>query len=320
MLNDPLSFNSIQILLDLFLSEAPARSILEDSIEDRIAKSNTMINNTESSQDFNLEELVSPQDGISPTPFPKEKVKEFVSFILSLFRRKKKKNTPGDNTNKTISPDEQENNGVNEEAAASIKNKATEGPYSRNADFSNRIESQRQQLDPWNIEKNRYKDSRNESPGSSAVPLYHNKPGLNPQLGDPERYKTEGPVQDAPAEAGINAKKTHQPEPPVTAEERIKMLKEHRESEPVEDKFLTKSATNNSGKVENEQIQQQELQDTKKLDMQHQSVDISSGKSEKLEVKINTDSGQSSVQPVPTLLQRILRWLKTLFTGRGKKS
>jgi len=98
------------------------------------------------------------------------------------------------------------------------------------------------------------------------------------------------------------------------------MLKEHRESEPVEDKFLTKSATNNSGKVENEQIQQQELQDTKKLDMQHQSVDISSGKSEKPEVEINTDSGQSSVQPVPTLLQRILRWLKTLFTGRGKKS
>ena len=325
MLNDPLSFNSIQILLDLFLSKAPARSILEDSIEDRIAKSNTMINNTESSQDFNLEELVSPQDGISPTPFPKEKVKEFVSFILSLFRRKKKKNTPGDNTNKTISPDEQENNGVNEEAAASIKNKATEEPYSRNADFSNRIESQRQQLDPWNIEKNRYKDSRNESPGSSAVPLYHNKPASNPQLGDPERYKTEGPVQDAPAEAGINGKKTHQPEPPVTAEERIKMLKEHRESEPVEDKFLTKSATNNRGKVENKQIQQQELHDTKKLDKQHQSIEISSGKTVKPEVEINTDSGntdsgQPSVQPVPTLLQRILRWLKTLFTGRGKKS
>lgn len=305
MLNDPGSFDSIQILLDLFLSKSPAHSILEDSIEDRMAKSTTPMNKTDDSLDSGLEELGSPQEEEPTAPFTKEKVKEFVAFILSLFKRKNKTNTPGESASEVIVQKEQDKDLLNEGNTVSIKNEADGKPYTQEADFSNRIESGQQQLDPWQVEENRYKDKISESPSSSVIPLYHNRPASKSQLDDPDRYKTEAPVQADPSEMETTHESPHSGESPVTAEERIKMLKQHREST-SEAKIVHESPALNDRKEEKVLEGQQKREEDEKIVGQRQSIEIPGG-------DIAADSGQSSEQPVSTLLQRIIRFFKNLF-------
>ncbi len=311
MLKNPGSFDSIQILLDLFLSKAPAHSILEDSIKDRIAKSAPPISTTEDSVDSDLEELRSPQEGQTAAPFKKEKVKEFVAFILSFFRRKKKTDTPGESASEIIVQEEQDKNLLNEENTVSIKNKTDSEPYIQDADFSNRIESEQQQLDPWQVEENRYKDTRSESPSSSAIPLYHNKPDTESQLNDPDRYKTETPVQADPSKMDTTHKSLQSAEPPVTAEERIKMLKQHRESTSEANKTVHDSPDLNKRKEEKVLTQQQKQEEDEQVNERQQPIEIPEG-------EIAADSGQSFEQPVSTLLQRIIRFVKNLFQSVKK--
>ncbi len=300
MVEDPGSFESVQSLLELFLSKAPAHSILEDSIEERIESTHKGSTETYSNVDAPLEELESPED----IP-PGEKIKEFVSFILSFFRRKKHKNTPVQESDSTVKPQIGTENSPEPEYISDIQE------IPSNPEVPG-IDPDRPQMDPWAVDKNRYKNRIEEPPAPSVVPLQHNKAGSTPALEGSERYQADSPDSKTQSEKHAAAQAIPPQEPVISAEERISMLKKHREI-PASGTGKNESPSVDPGKMMYEPAPLQ----TEKRERKRKTEPVHTEHPVKPKEESTADSTPEAFREMPslTLFQRFLKWLKNLFTG-----
>ncbi len=304
MVEDPGSFESVQALLDLFLSKAPAHSILEDSIEERIES--TQKGSTEAFSDMNsplekLEELESPEN------VPQgQKIREFVSYILSFFRRKKHKDTSVEESDSTVNPQ----TGTEDSAEPETTSEISESESAGNK------ETERQQIDPWEVDKNRYKNRIDEPPAPSVVPIQHNKAGSPSSLEAGGRYQIHSSGQKTHPGEKPPLQKSSPQEPAISAEERINMLKKHREIPENGTGIktdITKKSSVDPGKMMYESAPLQ----TEKRESKRKTEPVRTEHPAKPKAESTTGSTPKAFRESPslTLFQRFLKWIKNLFTS-----
>ncbi len=303
MVEDPDSFESVRALLDLFLSKAPAHSILEDSIEERIESTHKGSNETFSDGNSPLEKLEELE---SPEVVPSgKKIREFVSYILSFFRRKKHKDTAVEESHSTVNPQ----TGTEDSAEPEYTSDIQEIPSNPEVPG---IDPDRPQMDPWAVDKNRYKNRIEEPPAPSVVPLQHNKAGSPSSLEDSNRYQSNSPDSKTQPEKYAAAQAIPPQKPVISAEERISMLKKHREipdNSPVNNELPSVDP----GKMMYESSPLQ----TEKGERKHKTEPAHTDHPVKPKAESTADTTPEAFREPPslTLFQRFLKWLKNLFTS-----
>ncbi len=237
MTENPESFNSIEELLTLFISQSPEHSILEDSIEERIGGA---YKSSYNENPFGTAEEVSAMEELDNLHGKKEpgtrfkKVKEFVSFISSLFKRRKKRNL---STVETIAAEEDSEEPDTVDIIPKVETKAEiSGPSEESFPEKRGSDGKRKgvSIDPWKVDKKRY-DQRDEKSGifTSDIPSHHNR-GSTQDTNQPftsevfiEKRDRKQEIYTSPVIK--NKKGMADSTPVIKPEERIALLKKHRD-------------------------------------------------------------------------------------------
>ncbi len=325
MIEAPGSFASIGDLLEEILPKAPEHSILEDSIGERIEERQKG-GTTEPETNSLPEERESPDQAEQPaakTTSSVKKVKEFVSFILSIFRRKKQKDTSVNREEEPSSIEDTENTAADEAGEAPADQKIIpleETPYNE-FHRTKPAEEEGLQIDPWEIDKNRYSSQKKETESQSSVPLQHNKKTENMIFrSDASRYHRTENKRTKDTERGTQQqKKEHKEETFITAEEKIKMLKKHRENPVTGKEYTIQSPSVNPDKKVYESAANNSLETsshrTPEKRGKKETAENPAPKEQK-ETALEKSDVQQQEKPRPSIFYRLIQWIKNLFTRR----
>jgi len=233
MIDSPGSFSSIEELLDIFINNSPEHSILEDSIEERIVDTH---------QGGNYSKLMDPEEeAVEVEEVEKitektggrtaEKVKDIVSFIFSLFKRRKKGPQKGSSREDSVNEEpEEETAPLKQEESGRV----TESFPEKREDNTSHIEKTDNDLtiDPWRVDKNRYQD-RNTGTEETRIPVDHNKTqgeaGKEKTDSESSREERNYKTSDT-ASFTIPGKSENNSSPEISPEERIAAMNMHREN------------------------------------------------------------------------------------------
>lgn len=307
MIKKPESFQSVNELLGIFLDNAPERSILEDSIENRIV---------ETQQGGNFNKLLDPDEEALPVEelepgegvqinTPSMVVKNIVSFIFSLFRKKKKKIAD--------KPSMEDTEIYEEEPLPAVKEPDDTVIKSPDSGFDKRAVSSTENtktIDPWKVDSSRYREIE-EVPGYTET---EKKPGTGKKkiseetlIGKERTYSISNTSlfseSQKPTENKFNS---------MTAEERIAAMNKHREK---------------NGKTQFESNAHVSLDRNKITEKREKSAKIKENTSLSSETEMAAPSKPQKTIPEAisaemkkkqkkSFLARLLEWLKKFFSGK----